>query len=90
MASALVANVAVFLAIAVLGVGALLTAVSALSWRRLGHRRLLFVSLAFASLALEGAWASLLLLSGSATVDPVPQGFAFLTILLLYASVAVR
>ncbi|MCA1812330.1 MAG: hypothetical protein LC624_00075 [Halobacteriales archaeon] len=88
MVSALDANLAAFLAIVTLGVGLLLAAVSAVSWRRIGHRRLVFVTLALGVLALHGAWATRLALAGG-SLDLVPEALVFATVLLLYASVTV-
>jgi hypothetical protein len=86
---ALAANLAAFLAIATLGVGGILAAVSALSWRRIGHRRLLFVTLALLLLAAHGAWMTRLAVQAQA-LDLAPEALVFATVLLLYASVAVR
>lgn len=50
------ANVEMFAAIAVTGVGLLLALVSFVSWRRLRHPRALLIGLAFLAFALQGAW----------------------------------
>jgi hypothetical protein len=89
MVGALEANLAAFLAVAVLGIGALLAGITALSWRRLGHRRLLLVAVAFAVLAAQGAWVLLGVLRGQ-PADLVLGALDLGVVALLYASVAAR
>lgn len=89
MVSALEANAAAFLAVMVLGVGALLLGVSLLSWSRLRHRRVLFIAAGFALLALKGAVATWRVLQGG-SVDLASGALDFGLVLLLYASVAAR
>lgn len=89
MATALEANAAAFLAVAVLGVSVLMALLSGLSWRRLRHPRLLFVGAAFAVLALKGAVGSYAALQARPP-DLTMGGLDFAVVLLLYASVAKR
>jgi hypothetical protein len=89
MASTLEANAAAFLAVLLLGVSALLLTVSGLSWSRLRHPRLLFVTAAFAILTAKGAFASWRALQG-APGDLAALGLDIVLVLLLYAGVAKR
>lgn len=89
MASALEANLAAFLAIAVLGVGLLMAGVSALSWARLRHPKLGLVAAAFGVLAVKGALASAAALQGR-PLDTLGVGLDLAMVLLLYLSVAQR
>lgn len=54
--SAILANVAVGAAVLLTGVSLLLTTLGALSWRRLRHGRLLWITLAFAMFTAKGAY----------------------------------
>jgi len=89
MVTALEANVAAFLAVAVLGVGALLCAVSVLSWTRLRHPRLLLPAGAFAALAAKGAIGAAAASRGQPS-DLVGGGLDFALVILLYGSIAQR
>lgn len=89
MVTALEANAAAFLAVAVLGIGALMAGVSALSWRRIGHAKLLIVASAFAVLALKGALGVARALQGQAG-DLPSAALDVAVVVLLYASVAAR
>lgn len=89
MPTALEANAAAFLAVAVLGVSLLLAIVSALSWNRLRHPKLALVALAFGALALKGGLATFEALQGRPG-DLVGSGLDLAVVLLLYASVAQR
>ncbi|HEV8360541.1 MAG TPA: hypothetical protein VGR28_08820 [Candidatus Thermoplasmatota archaeon] len=89
MVGALEANAAAFVAVAVLGIGCLMLAVSALSWRRLRHPRLLFTTAAFAALALRGGLATWR--AAQAQPPDLAAGALDLAlVLLLYAVVAKR
>lgn len=50
------ANLEVFAAVGVLGFSVVLLAVSALSYRRIRSRRILFIALGFLLFAVKGAW----------------------------------
>lgn len=89
MPTALEANAAAFLAVAVLGVSLLLAAGSALSWSRLRHPKLAFVAAAFGVLALKGGLAAWAAVQGRPG-DLVGSGLDLAMVLLLYASVAPR
>lgn len=89
MPTALEANAAAFLAVAVLGVSLLLAAVSALSWNRLRHPKLALVALAFGVLAVKGGLATLDAVQGRPG-DLLTNGLDLAVVLLLYASVAQR
>lgn len=54
--SAILANVAVGAAVLLTGVSLLLALLGALSWRRVRHARLLWITLAFAMFAAKGAF----------------------------------
>lgn len=54
--SALLANLAVAVALLLLGLSLLLAAVGLMTWRRVGHGKLGWVTLAFALFAAQGAY----------------------------------
>lgn len=54
--SSSLANLEFFATLSVLGVAAILAAVSLLSYRRLRHPRAFFIGLGFVVIAVEGAW----------------------------------
>lgn len=89
MPTALEANAAAFLAVAVLGVSLILAGVSALSWRRLGHPKLALVAVAFLALAVKGGLATLDAVQGRPG-SLVGSALDLAVVLLLYASVAAR
>lgn len=89
MVPAIEANAAAFLAVVLLGVSAILLAVSLLSWQRLRHARLLFVASAFAVLAVKGALGVLAAARGEAGSLAL-AGLDVATVLLLYGTVAAR
>ena len=86
---AVLLNVGVALAVAVVGFGLLLAAVSLASWSRLRKGKLLVVGGAFLVLALQGALA-LLEAWRSRTVDLASVGLDAAVLAFLYASVSMR
>lgn len=89
MASALLLNLSVFLAISTLGVALLLAGVSVLSYRRLRNVNLLVVGAAFVVLAVKGAVHAVRSVVEREVVV-VEAGLDFLVLILLYVSVARR
>jgi hypothetical protein len=87
--SGLESNAAAFLAVAALGIAGLLAGVSAMSWKRLRHPKLLFVSGAFAVLAAKGLLDFLAAERGQPG-DLLGGGLLLAAVLLLYGSVAAR
>ena len=88
MPTPLEANAAAFLAVAVVGIAAIMAGVSALSWRRLRHPRLALVAGGFLVLAVQGALAAWAASQGRP--DLAGAGLDFLLVVLLYLSVAAR
>ena len=89
MVTALEANAAAFLAVLLLGVSGLLFGVSALSWQRLRHPRLLFVAAALGVLTVKGLLATWRAAQSQAG-DLPGLGLDLALALLLYAIVAKR
>ncbi len=89
MASALVLNAGVALAVATAAFSVMLLVVSVLSWTRLRSTKLLVVGGAFAVLAAKGAWAAYGAIVDR-RVDVVAVALDFAVLAFLYASVAVR
>lgn len=82
-------NVGVALAVALVGFGLLLAAVSAMSWRRLRKAKLAIVGGAFLLLAVKGVLA-LLQAWDERSVDLVGLGLDAGVLAFLYASVSMR
>lgn len=82
-------NVGVALAVALVGFGLLLAAVSLVSWTRLRKAKLLVVGGAFLVLALKGGLA-LAQAWGDRTVDLASVGLDAAVLAFLYASVSMR
>ncbi len=89
MASALLLNLSVFLAISTLGVALLLAGVSVLSYRRLRNVNLLVVGAAFLVLAVQGGVHAFRSIVEREAVF-LQAGLDFIVLILLYVSVARR